>query len=407
MVQGECAGCGYPHMDDEFSDAWGSLGPDILSSDDYMDEDMDSVPEEDLDTDSDPGSLNGFVINEDRAGRPSPRISGRHWFTSNAESDIDATAMDGRSETVSEPDLHDAGRASSSEPDQLDGRSRASEETAISSTAQPPSHRRPIIWESDSSDDESSNDSETSRHTSEHQVSSRYNSDHHTSSITVREDGQSDESEAPVQGTSSSTRARSRPPRPDHEAPRSGRLDTILISSDSEDEPIPIRATRRSRALRNRPAPGENEVIPRQTPARHQQNPPVSPQNPEPVSSFNSGPNRRTAVSARASQRENLHMPGAFPPSFTFSENGGASQVPRTGDASLDSFQPNRLALTSAHQDPQSRPSRSPSDSAQGPSRGPQTRSREVDKAAHRANRQRIKAEVNARRQAHARAPDS
>ena len=396
MEDGECASCGFPYDEDDedvMFEMMGERSSSFLSTEEESNPDEDMEETEDDGDDADVGSLDDFVVNDNNATRPSPRISARHSphpldldaIESAALRDTSQSRSDGGSTVLS---LHSDRTNSSSHSSQPQRPHIQSNHRGRTSGRNPPiSHvlanaPAAVVWESDSSSEESLPAQRRRARLRARTVLSELHEDE-TDAIFMQTRTASPESHS--QATYDRPVERS----------RAGRDDIVSISSDS-DEPISMNTARRTRASRHlenlddEDQESNNLVVPglRDRTRNHGQ-----------IERAAQNATRSQNLTSNAtSQRENYNMPGAFPPSFNFSENG-SSQVPRASGASIEPSRGNSSIPVASRTSLRGASSRSPTETMfQSHEQRPQLNARAAARAIRKAERQRMKAEQEARR---------
>lgn len=409
MVEGECQGCGYSYSfgdSDSYTDTENENAHVWMSSPSGDDEDDNEDNEESLDTDDseeddedDLGSMGSFVVNDVGGGAASTHRS--RWNSDDgseapdnspshvgSSEDSESSTSDVYSTTVDDQTVQNPSRSPS-----------RSEYPDTSSTTNGRNNRRMRAVHILSSDDESATSSSSA-------IGSRNIRDMLTTR-SLHDDDDSDESIAPVRRVPNRTLRRSRQRANQRQEPASRTTNSNIVTISSESEQSIARAT--SRRRRNpRPRLMSSDVETELTNEPHTDAAPPSETQPR---SWESRSGRPPAASSAldapsrphhriegSNQRENINMPGAFPPSFTFSETGN-SQTLQAGASTLEvprGHLPNPPGPSRA---PHSRSARASGNNSPQPGRNTSgTRDRSAAKAAHRADRERIKAEQQARR---------
>lgn len=404
MEDGECLRCGFPASIDD-SDDYGADGSLLGGIYGYPEStiETDSEDESEINSrmeDTDLGSMDGFVVHDIQSG-VSPRISSRRsWSSDDGDSSSDdrpefPTEMFSPRSIQSTSDVTEQpSEAMSSDSGVLPG-ARASRATSTSGTSSDESSS-----EEDSSmaDASSSSGEETPTPPPTPPAGHR---DHHASRVPPRAPEVEDDSEPhPAANMRGTRRARQALIQPSRRA-RASVPEVISIPSDS-DESVTVAMPRRQRRTRARLLSDDGTETPAPVADRHAdtedrqlrsgrvtqitQTRHNRPSNP---------PQTLTTTSQRAP-----NMPGAFPPSFSYSEQGD-SQIPptimtsnRDEQEQISNAPPaNRPAANAISRRPLAPPRRSIIGSSQAIDR-------EAEKTARRTDRRRLKANLNARQAA-------
>ena len=377
MEGDECSHCDFTLSDNDdfmrhFRDASSGMETDIEAFHRGTDASLSSYDDDD---DEDISSMEGFVVNGGDGGRPSPRISHPHWNTDTSDHET--------SSTRSQNGLP----SSSSESDDESITYRFS--TASRRPHPPPVSNREFLRSLiESSDDGTSPAPAPYMTTDEDQTTTRDSSpETHQSS---------DTDAAPRIPARSHAIRRTQARHNRAEQPPSRRPPPAVVVLSDSDEPIPLRSSRRARGRPRRATTRETSdsgdntsavVAPSDsTEARRQAEPSTS-----------AAPRRRNNAPTSTSQRENLNMPGAFPPSFTYSEHGN-SQPPRTQGPGAENARDVTTAATAPRNPLPSRISHVAVENTSPATNSAGSRpNRDAEKRARKAERRRMKEAREAR----------